>query len=253
MYENNRSDRPRRRESGRLLSARDLQPHAAMLAPVLAVSAMLALGMGCATVTTTTPDTEPKNEVTVNGSYTGEKRRVQIVRFGLPDSVAQLYPELREKRVGWGMCNRLVDALYETNRFTLVEEKHAVLQKIMETWALGQSGAVSEETAPEVGGLTAPQFLVYAEVYDFAVGTSESVMGVVSKGTETTRIGVQVRLVDVQTSEYTPASGIGEAAVVKGRVLWAPSTEQFDQSTVGKASGLAVNTAVNKLVKRLQW
>ncbi len=215
---------------------------------------LLAVVAGCASVSTVTRDTTPKNDTEVLvAASPGPKTRVQIVRIDLPDSLLRLYPELREKRVGWGVGNRLVDALYETGRFTLVEEKQAVLEKVMQQWALGQSGAVAEETVPAAGGLTAPRYLVYAEVYDFAVGGSETVVGVASRAETVTRIGVQVRLVDIETGEYTPASGLGEAVVVRNGILWASTREQFDQSTVGRASSRAVNTAVNQLIERLRW
>lgn len=227
---------------------------AASRAATLVTSLLLVCVTGCASVSTVTRDTTPKNDVAVvAAASTGPKTRARIVRIDLPDSLLELYPELREKRVGWGLCNRLVDALYETGRFTLVEEKQAVIEKVMEQWALGQSGAVAEETAPPTGGLTAPQYLVYAEVYDFAVGGSEKVVGVASQAEKVTRLGVQVRLVDIATGEYTPASGLGEAVMVRNAILWASSRDEFDQSTVGKASARAVNTAVNQLIKRLGW
>ena len=37
------------------------------------------------------------------------------------------YPELADKRVGWGLSNRIVEGFYDTRRFEFVEEKEAIL------------------------------------------------------------------------------------------------------------------------------
>ncbi|MBD3320179.1 MAG: hypothetical protein GF350_03700, partial [Chitinivibrionales bacterium] len=61
-----------------------------------------ALCIACATVTTekaasTSPAAtadQPYPE------YSGEKKRVQVLRFGIPKEIADKYPELADKRVG---------------------------------------------------------------------------------------------------------------------------------------------------------
>jgi curli biogenesis system outer membrane secretion channel CsgG len=217
----------------------------------VAAAAAAAL-IACASVKPAAGDSAGPAQVrVVSDGYAGPKSRVQLVDIALPDSLLALYPELREKRVGWGVGDRLVDALYETNRFTFVEDKRAVLDRIMQHWAMGQTGAVNAETAPAVGGIEAPEYLVYADVYDFAVGTAETLVGAASRSTKTTRVGIQVRLVSVVSSEFTPGSGAGEAEAVTGRILWAATAEEFSQSTVGKATQNAINAAVNTLVRRI--
>jgi curli biogenesis system outer membrane secretion channel CsgG len=209
---------------------------------------------GCASVSTQTDLKEQKNDaVVVSGDYTGPKKRVQVMQFDVPQKYLDNYPELAEKRIGFGLCNRLVDAFYETNRFDFIEEKQAIIDRMLQSWALSQSGAVNEETAVQSEGLNAPEYLVYAEVYDFSVSTSESIAGVAARQDKITRLGIQVRMVDVATGQYVPSSGIGEVVVEENAVIWAANQESFDQSTVGKASQLAINTAVNTLVKRLKF
>ena len=41
-------------------------------------------------------------------------------------------------------------------------------QKILEQWAMSQSGIVVENEEISTDGLSAPQFLVYAELTDFS-------------------------------------------------------------------------------------
>jgi curli biogenesis system outer membrane secretion channel CsgG len=206
---------------------------------------------GCATVRTQTNVAENKNEQVTPSDYTGPKKRLQVVHIGIPENITRQYPELAEKKVGWGLANRLVEAFYDTKRFTFIEEKEEILNKMVENWKLSQSGLVSDQTAVQPGQLNAPEYLVYAEVYDFSVSSQETVVAAASTERKTTRIGVQIRLVNVSTGEYVPASGIGEEAVTKDSFLWGATKEDFDQSTVGKASQLAINTAVNQLLRRL--
>jgi curli biogenesis system outer membrane secretion channel CsgG len=209
---------------------------------------------GCARVTTSVPATANTQQAVtvVNDGYTGVKKRVQVVSFDLPDTLLKRYPELKEKRIGWGLANRLVDAFYETNRFQFVEEKEAMLDKVMKNWALSQSGAVSEATQIKTDGLTAPEYLVYAEVFDFSVSNTGSVKGLAAKSQATTNIGIQIRLVDIATGEYIPASGTGDAVVSTNGNIWAATNTDFNQSTVGIASQTAINSAVNTLIKRMR-
>ena len=218
----------------------------------LGTTFLLSLICGCATVTTQTDVVENKNEqAVVDNRYSGPKTRLQVIQIGIPEKISRQYPELAEKRIGWGLANRLVEAFYDTRRFTFIEEKEEILNKMMDNWKLSMSGIVSEQTAVQPGQLNAPEYLVYAEIYDFSVSEQEDIVGIAASKDKITRIGVQIRLVNVQTGEYIPASGIGEVVVTTGSILWAATREDFDQSTVGKASQIAINTAVNQLLKRL--
>jgi curli biogenesis system outer membrane secretion channel CsgG len=183
--------------------------------------------------------------------YTGAKSRVQILRFGVPREVSDQYPELAEKRIGWGLYNTLIDELYDTKRFEFIEEKDAIREKIMQNWALSQSGiAVEEQQIDASSGLALPQFLVYAEVFDFSVSTKETLVGVAARKTNTTRIGIQLRLVNVSNAKYTPASGTGEAGTT-ATTVWIVADQPFDQSTVGLATKRAVHAAVLGLLKEM--
>jgi curli biogenesis system outer membrane secretion channel CsgG len=55
--------------------------------------------------------------------YDGPKIPIQILSLGINDEVYAAYPELKDKRVGLGVTNIVVEFLEETNRFTFTEEK----------------------------------------------------------------------------------------------------------------------------------
>lgn len=211
-------------------------------------------GYQCATVSTTSdvPSAVVVDKELVRfPKYEGPRSRVQVIRFGIPEEIAQKYSELGDKRVGWGLCHRIVDAFYETGRFEYLEDKEAILKRMVDQWKLSTSGIYAEETVVPVGHLKAPQYLIYAEVFDFGVGRKEQIVGLDKVATYTTRIGVQIRMLDVETGEYIPGSGMGESATVDARGIWSMTREDFDQTTVGEASRRAVNAAVLQLLQRL--
>ncbi|MGR3220271.1 MAG: CsgG/HfaB family protein [Candidatus Anammoxibacter sp.] len=185
--------------------------------------------------------------------YSGPRKRVQIVEFGIPKDVIKKYPELAEKRIGWGIGSRLVEGLYDSGRFQLIEEKEVILRRILEQWELSQQGIYAKDTIIETGGLNAPEYLIYATVFDFSVGNEkETITGFKVTANVVTRIGIQIRVVDISTGEYIPGSAIGEFVNTTKRSVWGNTRDDFKQSTVGKASQIAVNKALIKAIKRMR-
>lgn len=209
----------------------------------------------CASVSTQTAATTSTAKTETPASfppYAGPKTRVQVIRFGIPSDIVEKYQELADKRVGWGLCNRIIEALWSTGRFEYIEEKEAILERMIDQWKLSQAGIYTSETAVEAGQLKAPEYLIYAEVFDFAVSKSEKVLGAKKQEATTTRIGIQIRMVDIKTGTYIPASGNGEAATTQGGTIWAKNRSEFDQTTVGIASQQAVNAALLQLLERFE-
>ncbi len=217
---------------------------------VLLTSVML---FSCATVTTEkSKSVTPAAEATKPyPEYSGKKRPVQVLRFGIPKEIAEKYPELADKRVGWGLYNRLIDNFYETKQFEFIEEKEEIRSRVMDQWALSQSGIVVEEKQiDESQGLSLPEYLIYAEVFDFAVGKEEKISGISMEQKSTTQIGIQLRLVSVATGEFIPASGSGDATTT-AKSVWIETDAEFNQSTVGIATDKAIRAAVLKLLERI--
>lgn len=179
----------------------------------------------------------------------GPRHRVQVIRLGVGKDIAERHPELIDRRVGYGLSNRLLEALYETGRFDFVEEKDSVLKKMADQWRLSEAGIVSEQTRTAPGSLTGAEFIVYAEVFDFSVSKAENLAVGMTNLKNSTLIGVQIRLVHAETGEYVAASGSGDATTTASSV-WVSPTVEFDQSTVGIATRRAVNQAVDQLLRR---
>lgn len=212
----------------------------------------LILFIGCASskVTTEKQNIEKTNKTVKEASENLAKRyRVQIIRFGIPEDIAAKYPELADKRVGWGLYNRIIDSFYETGKFEFLEEKEEIMKRVMQQWKLSEMGLVVEEEKIEEVKLSAPEYLVYAEVYDFGVSHEENIKGVKSKQQDTTVIGVQIRLVNVKDAKYIPATGMGEAKST-AESTWVKADLEFNSTTVGIASQRAIEDAVKKLLIR---
>ncbi len=208
--------------------------------------------VGCASVSTerVKPDYAAADDLTFP-AYDGLRTRIQVIRFGIPRDITDQYPKLAEQRVGFGLHNRIIEGFFDTGRFEFIEEKQAMLDRMANQWKLSMAGLVSEGTEVEAGQLRAPQYLVYAEVYDFAVTTSEEVRGVRSEVTNATIMGLQVRLVDVESGEFIVGSGEGEASSAAVGA-WASPELEFDQSTVGIATERAMKVALINVIRRME-
>jgi len=180
---------------------------------VVTVLAILLLS-GCATTyveqdTPLSPKQADLRNVTPQVQhYNGEKIVVAVLPMGLSDRAAQRYPHLLEKNVGMGIHNRLVDALYDTHRFKFVEDKGDVIKDVMDRQWMSANGMVSQSKAIEIGKILGASKVIYGEVYDYGEGGAK-VRGFSAQKNLKTRMGIQIRCVDVETLEYVPGSGTG--------------------------------------------
>lgn len=189
--------------------------------------------VGCAsTQVVEKPVEKPVAEQAPPPKYTGPKTVAAVLPLGLSAKAAAAYPHLLTKDVGLGIHNRVVEALFDTNRFRFVEEKQEIVKDVLDRQWLSSSGMVDQATAVKMGKMLGAQKVIYGEVYDFAQGGEKIGVGGVAKDFNT-RMGVQVRCVDVETLEYVPGSGTG-----KGK-------------DVGEASDAAIRSAVDGLVRRM--
>lgn len=144
--------------------------------------------------------------------YSGEKTPLAVLPMGLSKIAAERYPQLLERSVGMGVHNVLNEDLYETGRFRLVEADESVIEKVFKQQWLAASGAVDESTAVELGKILGARKVIYGEVFDYSEGKTERTTGFSTKTTPCIRVGIQVRLTDVETLEYIPGSGTATGA-----------------------------------------
>jgi len=181
--------------------------------------------------------------------FDGEPEGIQLIQITISENILNAYPELRDKRVGFGMTNRIIEVLEEAGRFYFVEEKDEVINKMVKEWERSVSGLLEEEL--NVGKFATTKWFAYAEIYDFAVSNQEEIKRRKAKITNTTMVGIQVRLVNVENGKYITGSGLGTSAK-EGEGVLKNLDMSFDQSTVSFATTGAVITAVANVLRRLE-
>lgn len=186
--------------------------------------------------------------------YDGAKIPIQLLSLGISEEVYASYPELKDKRVGLGVTNIVVEFLEETNRFTFTEDKAEIKNRMVKQFQASQSG-ITENKLDGRGKIKLAQYFVYIEVYDFSVSEDESISfkdGV--KQTVVTRLGLQVKFVNAETGEYFTGSGLGEAKTTREATLMNDgnfSEIKFNQSTIGTTTKKALENASAKIIVRM--
>ena len=181
--------------------------------------------------------------------YDGEPEGIQLIQISINENILNAYPELRDKRVGFGMTNRIIEVLEEAGRFYFVEEKDEVINKMVQEWERSVDGLLEQEL--NVGKFATTKWFAYAEIYDFAVSNQEEIKRRKATLKNTTMVGIQVRLVNVETGRYITGSGLGTSAK-EGEGVLKNLDMSFDQSTVSFATTGAVITAVANVLRRLE-
>lgn len=186
--------------------------------------------------------------------YDGPTIPIQLLSLGINEELYASYPELKDKRVGLGVTNIVVEYLEETNRFIFTEDKAEIKNRMVKQFQASQKG-ITEDKLDGRGKIRLAKYFVYIEVYDFSVSEDESVSlknGV--KQTVVTRLGLQVRFVDAETGAYFTGSGLGTAQTTREATLMndANFTDvKFNQSTIGTTTKKALEDATAKIVVRM--
>jgi curli biogenesis system outer membrane secretion channel CsgG len=186
--------------------------------------------------------------------YDGPKVPIQLLSLGINEDVYAVYPELKDKRVGLGVTNIVVEFLEETNRFTFTEDKAEIKNRMVKQFQASQAG-ISENKLDGRGKIKLAQYFVYIECYDFSVSEDESIsLKDGSKQTVVTRMGLQVKFVNAETGEYFTGSGLGEAKTTREATLMNDGNFaeiKFNQSTIGTTTKKALENATSKIIVRM--
>ena len=186
--------------------------------------------------------------------YFGEPVPVALLNIGITEDVLNMYPELRDFRVGLGLTNITVAFLDETFRFQFVETRDEIKDRMVTQYKASQKGFTANDINIK-GKITLAKYFVYIEVYDFSISEDETINlkdGV--KNTLVTRLGMQVRAVDAETGLYMTGSGLGKATTTRELTFLNDDNLEevaFNQSSIGVSTRKALETAVAKIIKRM--
>ncbi|MFH2069309.1 MAG: CsgG/HfaB family protein [Candidatus Omnitrophota bacterium] len=234
---------------------------------VLGLLALVFFIASCATSeeaisTTVTTGGPTVAEVT---TYQGPKARIAVARFEM--KAARGYGE-----IGTGMSDMLIDALFKTNRFIVLERGEG-LSDIKEELALGESGYTEKGKAAEKGSMEGADVLLTGAITAFEPESEGSGggglviplplkigAGVRIKSNKA-YIAASIRLVDVRTSRIINSAKVeGKASDFKlgvvggglvGGVVLAGGFEKYKNTPMEKAITVMLENAVNEVVKNV--
>jgi len=197
-------------------------------------------------------DFEKKQSLAVVSDYAGDVViPIQILKIGINEELYEMYPELKDKRVGLGVANIVLEYLESTNRFKFTEDREEIKQKMIAQHIASAKG-ISENKIQVKGNVILAKYFVYIEVYDFSIGEDEEVSTSGAEIRQKTILGLQVRFVDAQSGEIITGSGSGEAVTVKkASLLDGLDDIKFNQSTIGVSTKKSLETASSRVVSKM--
>jgi curli biogenesis system outer membrane secretion channel CsgG len=166
----------------------------------------------------------------------------------------------------------VIDSLAKTGRFRLVERTQ--LGNVLEEQDLATSGRISKPSAAATGNVLGAEYLVQVVVTDYETNTSGKgggvgglltkkvpLLGGVKGGSSTGRVGLNIRLIDAETSEITFTKQI-EAVIketnlsfggigVVGDLGLGGFMSSYAKTPIGQAVIAGINQGVFELIKEV--
>jgi curli biogenesis system outer membrane secretion channel CsgG len=191
--------------------------------------------------------------------YDGPKARIAVSRF--TDKSGKGW---WTGQIGDGMADMLATALFNTNRFIVLERQ--TLKDVLEEQDLGASGRVKKKTAAPLGKIEGAELLIMGAVTEFEPGSSGiggsvggsagRVIGGVLGGLKKSHVAIDIRVIDTSTSRVVSATSVeGEARDFNmGGILVGSDVGGglggYSKTPVEKAIRMALGEAVKFIVSK---
>ncbi len=173
--------------------------------------------VGCVTPGTTTTVTSGQNSPSMEEvraeSYNGPKARIAVAQF---KNKAGNMGGWWSPDIGNGMADQLVTALFNTNRFIVLERQ--TLDKVLAEQDLGASGRIKKGTEAAIGEIEGAELLVVAAVTEFDGGASGArgalggggggILGALTGGYKKAHMAIDLRIIDARTSRILAATSV---------------------------------------------
>jgi len=77
--------------------------------------------------------------------YHGKPIPIQLLNIGVTPELYESFPELKDKRVGLGLTNIVVEYLEFTERYTFTEDKTEIKNRMVKQFQASQSGITEDK------------------------------------------------------------------------------------------------------------
>jgi curli biogenesis system outer membrane secretion channel CsgG len=181
------------------------------------------------------------------------KKRIAVFKF--EDKTAHVYHWWSGQGVGEGMADMLTTALVKSGNYRVFERKE-LEDVVMKEQSLGQTGAVTPESAAKVGQLLGAELAIVGSVSEFGYKETEKGgrVGGVSLGGKkmSSTVAIDVRFINTTTGEIITAETVRKEKSTGGLSVFTPKFDyrdqkDFDDSLVGKATREAIDELVQKI------
>lgn len=194
-------------------------------------------------------------------AYSGDlsklKKRVAVFEF--EDKTDHSVRWWSGQSVGSGMADMLITELVNSGKYTVIER--TAMDHILKEQGLGQSGAVTQQSAASVGKMLGVQVAIVGSVTEFGHakgGTGGRLKGVsVGVSSQKAVVAVDVRFIDTTTGEILDSKSARKEKSKRGLSLGTEkfafrNRNEFDQSLVGKACREAITEVQKALDSQLE-
>jgi curli biogenesis system outer membrane secretion channel CsgG len=186
----------------------------------------------------------------------GLKKMIAVVEF--EDKSDRSHWRWTGPNPGRGMSDMLTTALVQSGSFSVMEREQ--LDQVIAEQNLGQSGMVTQQTAPQLGKLLGVAAIVYGSVSEFGYSESSTGGGIAGLGggisKTTARVAIDVRMIDTTTGEIILAETADADRTQMGLKLRTEDFTfghdgKFDETLVGKATREAIDKLVESITESL--
>ena len=152
--------------------------------------------------------------------------------------ITKVDPQLADKRVSMGLVQELQNVLSYIGRFNLIEAERDMQLLIM------------NDLKANDAKITKAKYSATVSIYDFAINLKEEIKGGKIETINETIVGIQVKLINNENTQYVVGSGQGRASTIGTGFLKNPNMD-WNQSSLSSASNKAMETAVVNVIKAI--
>ena len=214
-------------------------------------------------VTTAHADPEASNRgspsVPTVSLAAGQRLAVIGVQLGRGKLRRQDRKRMQQHQTAFGLNNLLAEALYDTEKFRLIEEKEVaqreLLEDLVQTYWIEQREPYPEQALRHIATQLDADLLAYGNISHEQTSGSTLSIGPFSNKTQKLRVALEVCLYAVSSQTRLCHTGQGEAVQQGSGVIYEfhGNRLDFEKNATGIATKQAVDQAVDQLLASIRF